>query len=279
MVLTMIGEKIPEDKRAGTIGKINSSNPTLSTIAGLTIAYLLSSGWQSAFLLYVFPIMLISLIFAFLFLPKSSEIVEKEQPVSIREGFNRILGYRSALGCLFGSALTRLVFGAMLWYVVSFYKQVFGVSTSTVGLLWSSNTFLYVIGNLVCGGIISKIGYKRATSISSLIMGLCFILFTHVPNFYFAVAANLFFSLVAAFWATGSSALALGQVPEYKGAMMSLNSGSIQLGNALGSAIGGLLITVGGYGLMGYSMGFIGILAFLSVSFLAVDPIRDDASN
>jgi predicted MFS family arabinose efflux permease len=279
MVLTIIGETIPENNRANVIGKINTSNPTLSTFAGLTIAYLLRSGWQSAYLMYVFPIMLVSLIFAVLFLPQISQIKETEKSTSIREGFNSIIGYRSALICLFGSTLTRLVFGGMMWYVVSFYKVIWGISTSNVGLIWSANTFIFVIGNLISGGIVSRIGYKRSTSLSSLILGLCFIVFTNVSIYHVAVAVNLFFSFVAAFWMTGASALALSQVPEYKGAMMSLHSGSIQLGNALGSALGGLFITIGGYGLMGIFMGILAILASLSVSNFARDPIKLDFSS
>jgi predicted MFS family arabinose efflux permease len=54
--------------------------------------------------------------------------------------------------------------------------------------------------------------------------------------------------------------------------MMSLNSGTNQLGRALGSAVGGLALNLGGYGVMGYVMGFFGLLASLGVSILAMDP-------
>jgi predicted MFS family arabinose efflux permease len=54
--------------------------------------------------------------------------------------------------------------------------------------------------------------------------------------------------------------------------MMSLNSGSTRLGGALGSALGGLVLTVGGYSLLGLVMGIIGITAFIVIFFFARDP-------
>ena len=73
-------------------------------------------------------------------------------------------------------------------------------------------------------------------------------------------------------WTASSSDLALAQLTEYRGAMMSLNSGSTRLGGALGSALGGLILTVGDYGLMGNVFGVAGIAAFLVTFVFARDP-------
>lgn len=56
---------------------------------------------------------------------------------------------------------------------------------------------------------------------------------------------------------------------------MSLNSGASLLGRALGSAIGGLSLNLGGYSLMGIVMGVFGFLAFLAVSALVKDPLLE----
>ena len=277
MILTIIGEKIPEEKQSGTIGLITGvSTPLLSTVAGLTIAFVLSRGWQTAFQVYVFPIMLLSLIVAFIVLPKttSSESLQPKK-TGIREGFSQIVGHRSALACLLGSTFSMIAWGGIIWYFVSFYQQTYGVSTATVGIIWSANTSIYVVGSLLCGRIIPKIGVKRMTSISSLFIGLSIAIFTNIQNYYLAIGFGLLMPLFASFWSASSNTLSLRQVPEYTGAMMSLNSGSSLLGRAFGSAIGGLSLNYGGYGLMGIVMGVFGVLAFLAVSVLVQEPFLE----
>ena len=277
MILTIIGEKIPEEKQSGIIGLIMASTPMLSTVAGLTIAFVLSRGWQTAFQVYVSPIILLSLIVAYFVLPKtsSSESLQTGK-TGIREGFRQIASHRSALACLLGTTFSMIAWGGIIWYIVSFYQQTYGVSTATVGIIWSANTSIYVIGSLFCGRIIPKIGIKRMTSISSLFIGLSIAFFTNIPNYYLAIGFGLLMPLFASFWSASSNALSLRQVPEYRGAMMSLNSGSSLLGRALGSAIGGFSLNFGGYSLMGYVMGVFGVLAFLAVSILVSDPSLED---
>jgi DHA1 family purine base/nucleoside efflux pump-like MFS transporter len=168
-----------------------------------------------------------------------------------------------------------IAWGGVLFYVVSFYKQIYGVSTYFVGIIWSAHTLTNVLGGLLCGKIIPRMGVKLTTSLSSLVIGLSIVLFTNAPNFYLAIGFGLMFPLFGSFWMASSRTLALRQVPDYRGAMMSLNSGAMKLGIALGSAVGGLAINLGGYGMMGYVMGFFSLLAFLTVSFQVLDPLLE----
>jgi DHA1 family purine base/nucleoside efflux pump-like MFS transporter len=274
MIMTIIGENIPEEKKSGTIGLITASTPMLSTIAGLTIAYIIRNGWKKAYLVYAFPINLISLIITYVFLPKTpASDVNEQSKTSIGEGFRKILGYRSALACLFGTLFVATTWGTVMWYFISFYRQVYGVSAETSGVFWAANTLVFVVGSLSSGKIVPRMGYKRTTTLTSLILALCVFVFFSVNSLNIAVFSRLVVSFVSALWISGANSLALGQVPVYRGAMMSLNSGIFQLGMALGSAIGGLVINLGGYGSLGYIFGATGLLAYLVVSFFAVNPI------
>ena len=261
MIITIIGEKVADDKQSGTIGLIMTSTPMLSTIAGLTIAIILNRGWQTAFQLYVFPIVLTSLILAFIALPKTSTSDSTHEKIGIREGFMKIVGHRSALACLLGTSFTQIAWGGIILFFISFYKETYGVSTATVGLIWSANTFAYVVGGLLCGRIIPRIGNKPVTYLSSVFIGLVVVLFIHIPNYYLAIFLGLLMPFFSALWSASSNALALKQVPEYRGAMMSLNSGSGQLGRTIGSLVGGLAINYGGYSLMGIVFGLVGLIA------------------
>lgn len=108
MIITIIGEKVADDKQSGTIGLIMTSTPMLSTIAGLTIAIIVSRGWQTAFRIYVFPIVFISLVLAFIALPKTNASEPTEEKIGVREGFMKIVGHRSALACLLGTSFTQI---------------------------------------------------------------------------------------------------------------------------------------------------------------------------
>ena len=183
----------------------------------------------------------------------------------LKDGFMTILGFQSALACLAGTFFTVVASGGIVWYFIAFYKDVYSVSTQTVGLIWSANTFVYVVSSLLCGRIISRFGKKRMTAVSSILIGLAIFSLIHVPNFYLAIVMGLMMPFFAAIWSASSNALALGQVPEYRGAMMSINSGSMQLGRTVGSFIGGLMLNVGGYSLMGIIFGLSGLLASILV--------------
>ena len=231
MIMTIIGEKIPEDKRAGTIGRIIASTPILSTLMGLTITWIISRGWQAAYLLFVFTINSACLVLAFLGLQRSAESEPKQgAPRSIRGGFREILRNRSALACLLGTTLTQIVWGGFMWYFVSFYRQHWGLPTEFVGVIWSANTFVYVIGSLLCGRVVSRFGRKRLTGLTVLFIGVLMIIYSNAPNYYVSIISSLSITTLSAFWSASSNDLALAQVPAYQGAMMSLNSGSNRLG-------------------------------------------------
>ena len=275
MIMTVIGEKIPEEKRSGIIGLIYASTPMLSTLTGLTITQIVSRGWKTAYLLYVFPITTIGLILAFIGLPKAPPTEAAQQPgTNVREGFKQLIRHRSALACLLGTALTMIAWGGVVWYMVSFFRQQYNTPTEWVGVIWSIATSSFVVGSLLTGRVINRVGRKRLTSATALIIGVCTILFMNIQSYYASIVLIPLIASSAALWTSSSNDYALDQVPEYRGAMMSLNSGSSRLGNALGSALGGLALTIGGYNLLGMIVGVMSVIGFIVFTVFTHDPVR-----
>jgi len=135
------------------------------------------------------------------------------------------------------------------------------------------------MGSMLCGRVVPRFGRKRLTGLTTLFVGLLVIIYPNAPNYYFSILSGLLIVILSAFWTSSSNDLALAQVPEYSGAMMSLNSGSTRLGGALGSALGGVVLTVGGYGLLGIVLGIAGITAFLVLFLFAKDPAHIAAAE
>jgi predicted MFS family arabinose efflux permease len=60
--------------------------------------------------------------------------------------------------------------------------------------------------------------------------------------------------------------------------MMSLNHGSLNLGQAVGTSLGGVLLLRYNYGMLGFGLGLLGLVAVLIFYFWVIDP-TDEAPD
>ena len=72
----------------------------------------------------------------------------------------------------------------------------------------------------------------------------------------------------------GAISLTLEQVPAYRGAMMSVDSAFVNLGYALGAAVGGMTLLWFDYEGLGIALGLFGIVAAVVFYVFASDPTR-----
>jgi predicted MFS family arabinose efflux permease len=82
--------------------------------------------------------------------------------------------------------------------------------------------------------------------------------------------ASWFFGMVA----TAANSLTLEQIPRLRGALMSVDAAAVNLGSALGAAVGGVALIAFGYEALGLSLGLLCIVGALVVSLLAIDPTK-----
>ena len=272
MIMTLIGENLPQEKRSGAIGLIVASTPMLSTITGLIIGRITGFGWRTAYLIYVLPIALISLILSFLGLTSVGDEKKTGQEKSVFDGFKKILENRSAFSCLIATSLAMAAWISVMSYGISFYREQYLVPTDWAGYIWSGLALCFTVGSLVTGRLVDRFGRKPLSLVGALLIGVSAVLFTNLPS----LSVSILFALLASFFAglrhSVSNSLSLEQVPGYRGSMMSLNSGSISLGAALGSAIGGLALTYGDYSVLGICLGFLGIVAAIVYYLFTHDP-------
>jgi len=82
--------------------------------------------------------------------------------------------------------------------------------------------------------------------------------------------ASWFFGMVA----SAANSLTLEQIPRIRGSLMSVDAAVVNLGSALGAAVGGAALIAFGYEGLGGSLGLLGVVGAAIVGFLAVDPAK-----
>jgi DHA1 family purine base/nucleoside efflux pump-like MFS transporter len=276
MCVTMIGEHFPLDKRASGVGWIVAGG-ALPFVIGAPIIALIASfgGWRLAIIEFVIPILLASILLAFIGL---SSISHSNQPAvngkSYLRSFKGVLSRRSAIACLIGDALRSASFIAILIYGASFFRQRFLVSIDFASIWILGGALCYTLGSLVSGPVINRFGRKTSAVLTAFFAGIFTITYAYVFNLWLSLALSLiagwFFGMVT----SSSNSLTLEQVPEFRGTLMSIDTAAIHLGSAFGTALGGLALLSFDYEGMGLVLGVMGVTAAVVFQFLTTDPTR-----
>ena len=276
MSMSLVADHFPLKKRTSAIGWIIAGT-ALSGIIGAPIIDFIAGlgGWRLAFLGFVFPISLLSLLLAAKGLPSKSYSQQYETSKgSYLEGFKGVLTNRSAVACVIGYALSLTAFQAIGFYSPSFFRQRFLVSTSFASMIISGLYLCLTLGSLISGRFVDRFGRKAATVLTVFIAGILIISFTNLTNLWLSLALALLGYLFAGTLISASHSLALEQIPRYRGTMMSINSAAEKMGAALGAGVGGLLLLLYGWNLLGITLGAIGILAAVIYYLLVIEPTR-----
>lgn len=273
---SMIAEFFPLEKRGSAIGYLIAGS-TLSIIISSPIIGFISkaTGWRSAFLFYVIPLAISSILLAFKSLP-SEPTPEKTLPKSLLfEGFKEIFSNNSAIACLFAFILSVSAFQVIVAYGVAFFKQKLSLTGNFSTIFFVASALCFTLGSFSGGRLINKVGRKPLTIISALSAGIITIFFTNISILNFSLITGLAISLLNGMRFAGSSSLTLEQAPKYRATMMSLYSAADNLGSALGVVIGGYLLVMYDYDVLGTALGLLGILAAVFFFFFTKDPTTE----
>jgi DHA1 family inner membrane transport protein len=159
-------------------------------------------------------------------------------------------------------------------YAASFVRERFLVSTSLASFVLLGGALCYAIGSVASGLLVNRIGRKASTVLTALSSGVFTTVFAFVPILWLSVllilCASWFFGMVA----SAANNLTLEQLPRLRGTLMSVDAAAVNLGSALGAAVGGAALIAFGYEGLGVSLGLLGVVGATIVSFLAVDPAK-----
>jgi len=276
MCVTLIGEYFSLEKRASAVGWIIAGG-ALSFVIGAPIIASITSlgGWRLAIIGFVIPILLASLLLAFISLPSISH---SHRPTvngkTYLRSFKDVLSGRSAIACLIGDALRSASFIAILIYGASFFRKRFLVPIDFASIWLLGAASCYTLGSLVSGLVVNRFGRKTSTVLTAFLAGIFTITYACVLNLWLSLALSLIGSWFFGMVTSAANSLTLEQVPEFRGTMMSIDTAAINLGSALGTALGGLALVFFDYEGLGIVLGVMGVAAAIVFHFLTTDPTR-----
>jgi len=274
MTSTLVGELYSLSERATVIGYLMAGGALSFVIGAPVITFIAGfGGWRTAFLVFVLPLVALGTVLSYLGLPSAPSGEEVSAGGrGVGEGFREVLLNRSAVACLLGSALNAACWQAIVFYSASFMRQRFQVSAGFASLYIIGGASIYTVGSLVSGRIVNRFGRKRTTVVMSILAGAFTLLYYNVLDIWVSTFLAYVASLFTGVRSSSAGSLTLEQVPKYRGTMMSISSATGNMGVALGSGLGGLMLLWYGYNVLGVVLGGAGIAASLLFQFLTRDP-------
>lgn len=274
MALTLIGDMVPLQKRGWAVGLVVSTGfLAFVLVPPLSRSISVLAGWRSVLLLLILPISLTCLILSFLVIPKQlQQRLSAENPQYL-EAFKTILTNKSAIGCVVSMALLTLM-SSIPVYAVSFYRIHFLSSPNTAALFSSVAAAGGMLGGLIGGKLVNRLGRKPLAVITALIAGIFSVFFTFVPNVFVSVALWTGCACALSMNIAGLHSLVLEQVPNHRGSMMSVDSAFRSIGLVLGVAVGGFVLNsyINNFQLLMTIFGVSGIISVPILLLIAKDP-------
>ncbi|MGD6853081.1 MAG: MFS transporter [Candidatus Bathyarchaeia archaeon] len=267
MAYSLIGEFYPLQKRGRAIGCIVASG-TLSYVVGAPLIGLIaqSASWRQTMIWMVLPLTLISLLLAFLVIPKKSPQHLPGEKEPFWAGCKQAFSTPSAVACLLVSMLL-VAESSMAFYSISFFRSQFQIGVDVGSVVSIVTSILSAVGGIISGLLINRLGRKSLGIVTCLVATLLTVVFTFMPNF------SLSFGLYAVkFWFGGMASTALGsmiieQVPKFRATMTSLNTAFVNGGILLASVTAGVTLNFYSYQVLAAvlsGLSFVGIVLWFA---------------
>ena len=250
----------PEDAKTSAIGRIYSGRSLTSIFATPLIGFLANLyGWRAGYFGFGVPLILLAIIMIFYSIPNESQ---KNKEKKITDGFKNVLASRSAMACLVGSSLSLAFLMSLMVYNGTFMRNNLELSLQTASILMSLTFIAVAIGQVTSGSLVFRFGVKKTTYFAAFVSGVSlFAYFSLSLPLYVLILCSFLGTAAAGTTMTTMTSLALDQVQESRGTMMSLNSASMSVGSMLSSIVGGLSISRVGFVGFGYVMLIISLIA------------------
>ena len=274
MINTIVGEQYSVQQRSSIVGWLVAA-ASFSYVVGAPIINAINDygGWRVVFLGYVLGVPLLALILVFKTVPSLKRSVQHN--TQFLEGFHQVLSHRSALASLVAIVCSSVAWQAFVTFHASFIRDRFGISPSFIAIMVSATALSFTGGSLLSGRFANSFGRKRVTSVTALIVGILAIGYLNMFSFWISQFMVILGCFLSGIRYAASNSLALEQLSSFRGTMMSLNSVAINLGATIGTAIGGAILLVYSWELVGLVLGVFSLCAASIFVFFVSDPVAN----
>jgi len=275
LVLAVIGDAIPEQRRGAATGKVMAAF-SVASIAGIPVGLYLASvtSWHAPFYLLA-ALSLVVLLVGFFFLPAMRGHLSSathESPFLIIGNILRMRNLQWAMAL----TVTLTMAG---FFVVPFISPYM---VANVGFGETELSYIYLFGGLAtvftsqwAGRLADRHGKQRVFSISALLSLVPILLITNmppVPHYTALIVTTFFFIFFGARFVPAMALITSSVEPKLRGSFMSINSSVQQLSAGLASFSAGYIVKESATGsLLHYS--WVGFVA-CAITLVAVWVVR-----
>ncbi|MBC3541119.1 MFS transporter [Rufibacter sediminis] len=246
LVLAIIGDSIPEERRGAATGKVMAAF-SVASIGGIPIGLYLAShaSWHAPFYLLT-GLSILVLLLAWRMLPPMREHLLNHVP---QHPAQVLLTIFSRANCLWAFAL--MVALSLAGFTVVPFLSPYMVAN--VGFAEAELSYIYLFGGLatvvtsqLAGRLSDKYGKKKVFMIAALVSIAPILVVTHlprVPHWQAFVVTTFFFIFFGARFVPAMSMITSSIEPRLRGSFMSVNSSVQQLASGLAAFLAGLVIS------------------------------------
>ena len=269
MTNTLVAEYYPLERRGYVLGYLGVAGGFGFLIGGALTSFIANvSGWRLPFLAFAGTMSASGLIACLWWLPSTPPRTEK---AGLLTGFKEIAGSVSALFCLLAVVLANASIQGLYLYSFSYLQEWHGASVATTGLVYTATALFFMPGSYVTGGLVNRFGRKKVTILGVAGFSLFTLLMGAAPSLWTCAAFILVGHLFDSFRFSAFNALILEQSPGQRGTMTSVSSVATNLGYALGTGLGGLLLMAAGWRNVIFALGLVGFLAVAVLQVAVID--------
>lgn len=272
-LVTLVGDLLPLSRKAKTISYIWAAGWLALLIGLLVIGYLARvGGWRYAFLFFALPVSVAGLVLAFFSVPSVPQIQRSATGTgAYKESFRKVLVNKSAASCLFSQFF--FVGASIAVFTIAYFQRQFSLSIGNSAYVMMAATSVYVASSVVTGRLVGRFGSKTLSIVGVLLDGFLIMGIFLAPNLWSSLAFDFLHCWFSGMAISSFACLALDQIPDSRGTMMSLTRVFSGLGNATSTVVGGLvLIFFSSYPTMGLVLGAMSVAASAMLFFLAKQP-------
>ena len=181
------------------------------------------------------------------------EVAAEGEALSVREGLAAVFGDPSARRWTIAELVAYSAWTAELTYAGAFYIQNYGVGVATTGVLLAVGSVVFLASSLNTSRLTKRLPRQPLLVAAALGMGVMLVpILNFAPAVWFTLGLFCILAVLAGVRSTGSSSLGLELLPASPGSMMGARTASAQLGYVVGAAGGALVLTLGGFGTLGF---------------------------